>query len=192
MKGCCLLLAAASKLFWWPRTAGQGAGAEVSAGGVEMKQRRRSRLRSCRAESCAGALDATGGVTHPRHRRGQRRRRWCGERSSPETRWVPSPAVVVRLLEERSFTPRARWRSNTRAAGAPASSAPGGSATTAAAGWLTWSTSLSTTAGPASTSPASHPTGFACRGVLAIRRLNSVSPWSYGSTGPWRRRAVAP
>ena len=70
-----------------------------------MKQRRRSRLRSCRAESCAGALDATGGVTHPRHGRGQCRRRWCGERSSRETRWVPSPAVVVRLLEERTFTP---------------------------------------------------------------------------------------
>lgn len=33
-----------------------------------MRQRRRSRLRSCRAESCAGALDATSGVTHP-HRR---------------------------------------------------------------------------------------------------------------------------
>jgi hypothetical protein len=30
-----------------------------------MNQRRRSRLRSCRAESCAGALDATGGVTPP-------------------------------------------------------------------------------------------------------------------------------
>ena len=35
-----------------------------------MKQRRRSRLRSCRAESCAGALDAAGGVTSPRRRRG--------------------------------------------------------------------------------------------------------------------------
>jgi hypothetical protein len=36
MKGCCLLLAAASKSLWWHRTTGQGADAEVSAGGVEM------------------------------------------------------------------------------------------------------------------------------------------------------------
>ncbi len=35
-----------------------------------MKQCRRSPLRSCRAESCAGALDAAGGVTSPRRRRG--------------------------------------------------------------------------------------------------------------------------
>ncbi len=55
----------------WPRTAGQGAGAQVFAGGVEEEPSPgAARLRSCRATSSAGALDATDGVTHPRRRRG--------------------------------------------------------------------------------------------------------------------------
>jgi hypothetical protein len=73
-------------------------------------QCRRSRLLCCRARSSAGALDATGRVTHPapkaRSAAGAGSLPCVGvDRSARGHPWVRSPAVTVRLLTERRFTP---------------------------------------------------------------------------------------
>ena len=67
-----------------------------------MKQCRRSRLRSCRAESSAGALEATGGVCRraPQARPSPTRNNWTRHRLR-----VRFTAVLVRLLKERRFDP---------------------------------------------------------------------------------------
>src|SRR3954454_2113062 len=49
--------------------AGQGAEQKFSLAELKKNQRRRSRLDCCRAESSAGALDATGGFCRPPRRR---------------------------------------------------------------------------------------------------------------------------
>jgi hypothetical protein len=145
-------------------------------------QRRRSRLRSCRARSCAGALDATGGGHLPRVvGAASARQRWKDERvalllappsRSPAGRpggpsWLSSSAC----LPSGASLPHDPSRSSVTGADGRGSNMPGVCTMTAADGWQTWSTSLPTTGVAASTSARCLPSAYAC---LRIRRFAQI------------------